>query len=186
RAALKPLPGVFIDDGYECSVRAYTYARKGTVPLPEPLIRNLVAAQKLDRLVVHQTTIDTTILAKGIDKGTGLATLLAWIGRGRDETFAVGDSETDLPMFAVTKRSFAPAHIDCTRLARAIGCSIAQAPFQRGLLEIVQCIIGADAVTASAAADDVFWNLLQAADRSRTANLCEALTNPAAYRTLLD
>ncbi|MGH7001432.1 MAG: hypothetical protein ACREEA_07990, partial [Stellaceae bacterium] len=30
RAALRPLPGVFIDDGYECSVRAYTYAHKGT------------------------------------------------------------------------------------------------------------------------------------------------------------
>ena len=186
RAALKALPGVFIDDGYECSVRAYTYTRKGTVPLPEPLIRNLIAERKLDRLVVHQTTIDTTILAKGVDKGTGLAALLAWIGRGQDETFAVGDSETDLPMFAVVRRSFAPAHIDCARLARAVGCTIATAPYQRGLLEIVRRVTGADAIAIPAATDDLFWTLLQAADRSRTANLWHALREPAAYRTFLD
>lgn len=186
RAALKPLPGVFIDDGYECSVRTYTYARKGTVPLPEPLIRNLVAERKLDRLVVHQTTIDTTILAKGVDKGTGLTALLAWIGRGHDETFAVGDSETDLPMFAATRRSFAPAHIDCARLARAVDCTIAAAPYQRGLLEIVRRVTGAEAVVIPAAADNLFWSILQAADRQRAANLWRALREPAAYRVLMD
>lgn len=186
RGALKPLPGVFIDGGYECSVRAYTYARKGTVPLPEPLIRNLIADHKLDRLVVHQTTIDTTILAKGVDKGTGLTALLAWIGRGHGETFAVGDSETDLPMFAIARRSFAPAHIDCARLARAIGCTIAEAPYQRGLLEIVQRVTGADAVSVPVAADNLFWGLLQAADRPRTGNLWRALREPAAYRVFTD
>ncbi|MGH6995006.1 MAG: HAD hydrolase family protein, partial [Stellaceae bacterium] len=186
RAALKKLPGVFTDDGYECSVRAYTYARKGTVPLPEPLIRNLIAERKLDRLVVHQTTIDTTILAKGIDKGTGLTALLTWIGRGQDESFVVGDSETDLPMFAVARRSFAPAHIDCVRLARAVGCTIAEAPYQRGLLEIVRRVTRADAVSVPVAADNLFWALLQAADRPRTANLWRALREPAAYRVFLD
>ncbi|MGH6975409.1 MAG: HAD family hydrolase, partial [Stellaceae bacterium] len=186
RAALRPLPGVFIDDGYECSVRAYTYAHKGTVPQPEPLIRNLIAERKLDRLVVHQTTIDTTILAKGVDKGTGLAALLAWIGRGQDETFAVGDSETDLPMFAVVQRSFAPAHIDCARLARAVGCTIAKAPYQRGLLEIVRRVTGADTVAITTATNDLFWALLQAADRPRAANLWRALREPAAYRVFLD
>jgi len=186
RATLKLLPGVFIDDGYECSVRAYSYARKGTMPLPEPLIRNLIAERKLDRLIVHQTTIDTTILAKGVDKGTGLTALLAWIGRGQDKTFAVGDSETDLPMFAVARRSFAPAHIDCARLARAVGCTIAEAPYQRGLLEIVRRVTGADAVSVPVAADTLFWALLQAADRPRTANLWRALRIPAAYRVFTD
>jgi hydroxymethylpyrimidine pyrophosphatase-like HAD family hydrolase len=185
-AALKKIPGVFHDDGYECSIRAYTYARKGTVPLPELVVRNLIAERNLDRLTVHQTTIDTTILAKGIDKGTGLAALLAWIGRGRDDTFAVGDSETDLPMFAVAKRSFAPAHIDCARLARTVGCNIAQAPFQRGLLEVVKRITASDAVAVCVAADDLFWNLLQAADGLRMVNLCQALTKPAAHRALLN
>lgn len=186
RAALKRLPGVFMDDGYECSIRAYTYARKGTVPLPEPLIRNLIAERQLDRLVVHQTTIDTTILAKGVDKGTGLTALLAWIGRGQDETFAVGDSETDLPMFAVTRRSFAPAHIDCARLARAVGCTIAEAPYQRGLLEIVRQATGADTVAIPAGKNDLLWALLQAADRPRMANLWRALREPAAYHIFID
>lgn len=186
RTALKTIPGVFVDDGYECSIRTYTYARKGTVPLPELVVRNLIAERNLDRLAVHQTTIDTTILAKNIDKGTGLAALLAWIGRGRDETFAVGDSETDLPMFGIAKHGFAPAHIDCARLARAVGCSIARAPFQRGLLEIVKRITGSDAVAIRVAADDLFWKLLHAADGLRLVNLCQALTKPAAYRALLD
>jgi len=187
RALLQAVPGVFVDDGYECSIRAYTYARKGTVPLPELLVRNLIAERNLDRLVVHQTTIDTTILAKGFDKGTGLAALLAWTGQDRGDTVAVGDSETDLPMFAVAKRSFAPAHIDCARLARAAGCEIAQAHFQLGLLEIARRVTGADdAAIRAAATDDVFWNLLQAADRPRAANLWRALREPAAYRVFLD
>jgi hydroxymethylpyrimidine pyrophosphatase-like HAD family hydrolase len=185
RAALKALPGVFVDDGYECSIRAYTYGRKGTVPLPELLVRNLIAGRDFDRLVAHQTTIDTMIMAKGVDKGTGLAALLAWTGHD-GATFAVGDSETDLPMFAVAKRSFAPAHIDCTRLARAVGCEIAQAPFQRGLLEIARRLTGDGDIAVSAAHDDVFWDLLQAADRPRSANLWRALCEPAAYRAFVD
>ena len=185
RTLLKALPGVFIDDGYECSIRAYAYARKGTVPLPELLVRNLIAERNFDRLVVHQTTIDTTILAKGVDKGTGLAALLAWTGHAGD-TIAVGDSETDLPMFAVAQRSFAPAHIDCARLARAVGCEIAQAPFQRGLLEIARRVAGSEDATVRSNTGDVFWGLLQAADRPRAANLWRALREPAAYRVFLD
>lgn len=186
RVLLKRLPGVFIDDGYECSIRAYTFARRGTMPLPEMLVRTLIAEHNFDRLVAHQTTIDTTILARHVDKGTGLAALLAWTGRGRGDTFAVGDSETDLPMFAVAKRGFAPAHIDCARLARALGCAIAKAPFQRGLLEIVQQISGSGAIAVPAPANDIFWAVLQAADRPRSVNLWHALREPAAYRVLLD
>ncbi|MDE2166381.1 MAG: HAD hydrolase family protein [Alphaproteobacteria bacterium] len=185
RALLKAMPGIFVDDGYGCSIRAYTYARKGTVPLPELLVRNLIAENGFDRLLAHQTTIDTTILAKDVDKGTGLAALLAWTGHAGD-TVAVGDSETDLPMFAVAGRSFAPAHIDCARLARAVGCEIAQAPFQCGLLEIAQRLVGAHDAAVPAARDDVFWSLLKAADCSRAANLWRALREPTAYRVFLD
>lgn len=185
RALLKALPGVFVDDGYECSIRAFTYARKGAVPLPELLVRNLIADRGLDRLIPHQTTIDTTILAKGVDKGTGLAALLASTSHAGD-TVAVGDSETDLPMFAIARRSFAPAHIDCARLARAVGCEIARAPFQRGLLEIARRLVGSHDAALPAARDDIFWSLLEAADRPRTANLWHALREQAAYRIFLD
>jgi len=131
-------------------------------------------------------TVGTAIVNQGIRKGTGLTALLAWIGRGQNETFAVGDSETDLPMFAVARHSFAPAHIDCARLARAVGCTVAAAPYQRGLLEIVRRITGADAVAVPAAADTLFWALLQAADRPRSANLWRALREPATYRVFTD
>ncbi|MDE2229561.1 MAG: HAD hydrolase family protein [Alphaproteobacteria bacterium] len=185
RALLRDLPGVFVDDDYEFSIRAYTYTRKGTAPLPELLVRNLIAARNFDRLAAHQTTIDTLILAKGADKGSGLAALLAWTGLDRGDTVAVGDSETDLPMFAVAQRSFAPAHIDCGRLARAAGCEVARAPFQRGLLEIAQRIAGSGEIPIAAAPDDLFWTLLRAADRPRAANFWRALREPSAYRVFL-
>lgn len=34
----------------------------------------------------------------GVDKGTGIAAALAYLGHGRENTFAFGDSENDLPM----------------------------------------------------------------------------------------
>ena len=131
-------------------------------------------------------TVGTAIVNQGIYKDTGLTALPTWIARGPHKTFAVGDSETDLPMFAVVERSFAPAHIDCARLARAVGCTVAETPYQRGLLEIVQRVTGADAVPVPVAADNLFWALLQAADQPRMANLWRALREPAAYRVFTD
>ncbi len=70
-----------------------------------------MAAEGLDRLRFFQTTIDTTIMAREVDKGTGLAALRDWVGRPSMETLAVGDTEPDLPMFRRATRSFAPSHI---------------------------------------------------------------------------
>ncbi len=80
----------------------------------------------------------------------------------------------------------APAHTDCARLARAVGCTIAEAPYQSGLLEIVRQATGADTVAIPAENNDLLWALLQAADRPRMANLWRALREPAAYRVFTD
>src|SRR2546425_3072112 len=99
RLALRTLPGVFLNDDYRYSLRAYTYERGTTVALPTMVIRNLLAGLGADRLDFHQTYLDTAVLAKETDKGHGLEALLALSGTDGCETIAVGDSEADLPMF---------------------------------------------------------------------------------------
>jgi hypothetical protein len=83
-----------------------------------------MTALGLNRLSFHHTMIDTTIVAKDLDKGTGPSALCDWVMGPDAETIAIGDSEADLPMFPAATRSFAPAQIDCARQARLLGCQI--------------------------------------------------------------
>lgn len=192
RAHLRLIPGVFLDDRHQCSIRAFTYQAKpralrsvivsvvrgsgigpGTpAPLPPLIIEQLITNLGLDRLSVLQTTVDTTIIAKGTDKGTGLTALHDWALEPDAETIAVGDSEADLPMFRVANRCFAPAHIDCAPEAMLLGCQIAQRPYQRGLLEIARHLVHPDgrhcddcsSVRDPWPKNNLFMEILQAAD----------------------
>ncbi|HJT76381.1 MAG TPA: HAD hydrolase family protein, partial [Gemmataceae bacterium] len=175
RQELGRLPGVFLNDGYEYSLRAYTYAREATVPLPISMVRRLESDPRLDRLRFHQTTIDTAVVAAEVDKGTGLTALLEWAGVPGLETVAVGDSEPDLAMFRVARRRFAPGQIDCARLARFVGCRIARRPYQQGLLEIARSLAHPDGGRCERCApygaswppgEGLFLDLLRAADGS--------------------
>jgi len=141
---LRKIPGVFLNEDYTLSIRAYTFEGEITRALPTPLIRNLVSQLKLNRLSYHQTYTDTAVLAKETDKGRGLLALLALIGQPSIETLAIGDSEADLPMFKAAKRSFAPGNVTCRSQARAIGCHIEDKSFQNGLLNIVRHILHPD------------------------------------------
>jgi hypothetical protein len=143
-----------------------------------------------DRLGIHQTMIDTTIVAKEVDKGTGLAALRDWVLGADAETIAVGDDEPDLAMFRVATRSFAPANIGCARKARLLGCQIADSPHQRGLREIALAIVHSDGGQCErclegeakwSAGQDLFLQLLRAADRNRATNLIAALCDPRAF-----
>ena len=218
RTALEQLPGVFLDHRYQCSIRAFTYEDRGTLlgrlPIPSPLrsvltlgsddrapvplptltVQQVLAGLGLDRLAFKQTTLDTTIVAREVDKGTGLSALLDWVGQRDAETLAVGDSAPDLPMFRVARRSFAPSHIGCARLARLLGCRIARHPYQRGLLEIVRSLVhpdGGRCPRCSAGAGprskgpDLFVDLLHAIDRKRSTAFLRALLDPSAYQVLV-
>jgi hydroxymethylpyrimidine pyrophosphatase-like HAD family hydrolase len=74
-------------------------------------VHRLLVDLRLDRLAFHHTSIDTHIVAKEVDKGTGLAALRDWVLAKDAETIAVGDGEPDLAMFRVAARSFAPANV---------------------------------------------------------------------------
>jgi hydroxymethylpyrimidine pyrophosphatase-like HAD family hydrolase len=203
RSALRRIPGVFLDDRHRCSIRAFTYIDKprgilsalvksirssaigdgALAPLPALLINHLMTDLGLDRLSFHHTSIDTTVVAKEVDKGSGLVALRDWVLNPEAETIAVGDQEPDLTAFRVATRSFAPANIGCAREARLLGCRIARRSHQQGLLEIARAIVslhggqgrGNGELPTRAGRDDVFMEALRAADRGWVTNLVEAL-----------
>jgi hydroxymethylpyrimidine pyrophosphatase-like HAD family hydrolase len=215
RQALGQLPGVFLDDRHQYSIRAWTYedkraaldrlplpgplrsflslgaADRGPVPLPTLAVRQVLAALGADRLEVEQTTIDTTIRAREVDKGSGLSALLSWVGRPDLETVAVGDSEPDLAMYRVAGRSLAPSHVSGARRARLLGCRIVRQPCQRGLLEIARSLVhpGGGRCPCCASGEqpwpkgqDLFLDLLRVADRRRWVAFLRALFDPRSYR----
>jgi hydroxymethylpyrimidine pyrophosphatase-like HAD family hydrolase len=191
RDALHEIPGVFLDEGYRCSIRAYTYEHGTTVPLPTLFIRDLMAGQRADRLDFHQTYLDTTIVAKDVDKGKGLLALLDLVGQRDIETIAIGDSEPDLAMFRVATRSFAPSQIPCRSVARLLGCRISGRPYQVGLLRSVCSLLHPDGSQCDRCrssrlrpreAGPLFWELLEAADQGRLRLLLRALLDPMALR----
>jgi hydroxymethylpyrimidine pyrophosphatase-like HAD family hydrolase len=210
RTYLRRLPGVFLDHRYKFSIRTFTYLPKpeslsgsllqsfnaGTAssPLPPLLIQHGISELDLDQLTFHNTTIDTTVLAKAHDKGTGLAAFRDWVLSPNADTIAVGDSASDLPMFREATRCFAPAHIDCASRARLLGCRIARLSYQRGLLEIVHALGApgqdrgrrpATGMPAAGAWDDVFLRALFVADELPLRHLACALVSPDAWRVFL-
>ncbi len=193
KQALERLPGVFVNPAYRYSLRAYSFENARPVPLSLPVIQQLMASLRVDRLSFHQTTIDTTILAREVDKGRGLLALLEWIGQPQIETVAIGDSEPDLPMFAAANRSFAPANISCDRRARSIGCQIDGHLHQQGLLSIVRnlvhpkdgrCVRCGPCEGSLIKDQSLFLEALEAADRNRYARLLRALLHPDAVKVL--
>lgn len=187
RRALRAIPGVFLNDNYQHSIRAYLYEGGRTVPLPSIMIRDLLAALKADRLEVHQTYTDTAVIARETDKGRGMIELLSLAGAAGAETIAIGDSEPDLAMFQVASRSFAPGHISCRRTAQLLGCRVAKGGYQAGLLEIARRIVHGDGRQCATcrtvartfeAHDDLFLGYLKIADRSRLSLLAGALFDP--------
>ena len=191
QAALRRIPGVFIDETYRYSIRAYTFERGTTVPLPTLLARHLLAEIGADRLTCHQTFVDTTILPREIDKGRGLTTLLDMTGQTGADAVAIGDSEADLAMFAAAGRSFAPSHLPCRSSARLLGCRVMGRPFQRGLLQAVRRIVHANgepcdrcrhSTEPARDASDLFGDLLTAADLPRWRLLLRAVLDPMSLR----
>jgi hydroxymethylpyrimidine pyrophosphatase-like HAD family hydrolase len=191
KAGLRKIPGVFLNDAYRFSVRCFAYARGVTVPVPEMLVRHLITSLGLDRLRLHQTYTDSTVTAVEADKGTGLLALLSLAGHPGLETFAVGDSEPDLPMFAAASRCFAPGQIACVEPARLLGCRIARRPYQPGLLETVRRIVHPHGGGCRRCVpprvqlgpgDMLFYKLLRTADQSPAQLLAQCLLDPKALR----
>jgi|SoiMetStandDraft_2_1073263.scaffolds.fasta_scaffold00522_4 hydroxymethylpyrimidine pyrophosphatase-like HAD family hydrolase len=213
RRSLQRMPGVFLDERHLYSIRAFTYqdrpqgfmhslvgaARASSVgngalaPIASTMMQQLLAELRLDQLEFHHTLIDTTIVAKDLDKGTGLTALRDWVLGPNLETIAIGDTEHDLAMFRVASRSFAPSNIGCRSQAQLFGCRVTRHPYQQGLLEIVRKIIHpdnshcercSDRGRSAHRGDDLILSALHAADQSWTSNLLRATLDPTALKIL--
>ncbi len=214
RHHLQRIPGIFLDERHQYSIRAFTYrdkplgliqsilssARTASIgdgalaPISTHIVHQLLVDLRLDKLAFHHTLIDTAIVSKEVDKGTGLVALRDWV-LGRDsETIAVGDSEPDLAMFRQATRSFAPANIGCRRQARLLGCQIVSNHDQQGLLEIVrkvvqlygdQCEQCSEGNVRPNVSGDLFLSVLDAADQRWTINLIKAILHPTALKMFL-
>lgn len=208
REHLQRIPGVLLDSRHQYSVRAFMFENKTNgllawlldsvrpfcigqgrpIPLPTPVISHLLMSLRLDRLSFHHTNIDTAIVVKATDKGTGMAALRDWVLGPDAETIAVGDTEADLPMFRMATRSFAPAQISCSRQARLLGCVISRYRYQRGLLDIARrltaCKAGAGPIemTSDSDGETLFLNLLRDADHRNSWTLIRALFDRTTFR----
>jgi hydroxymethylpyrimidine pyrophosphatase-like HAD family hydrolase len=191
RAALGRIPGVFLDQAYRYSIRAYAFERGTTVPLPTLLVRNLLAEIGADRIEFHQTFVDTTILPREVDKGRGLTALLELAGQTAAKTIAIGDSDADLAMFGAAGCSFAPSHLSCRSSARLLGCRIKDRPFQLGFLQAVRSAVHPRGGRCDRCrrpgefvqgAGGLFEDLLKTADQPRWRLLLRAVLDPMATR----
>jgi hypothetical protein len=183
--ALRHVPGVFLNDRYQHSLRAYTYQRDRTVPLPQPLVQGVASDLRLKHVTLRQTYVDTTAVASETDKGKGLLALLELGGLARRDTVAIGDSEPDLAMFGEVARSFAPAHISGRGIARLLGCEIQRRSYQGGLLGAARAIVHPRQGSCSRCARQpwpkgLWWDELRAADRRPLASLIRSLLDPRA------
>src|SRR5215469_4524071 len=188
RGALRRIPGVFLNEDYQYSLRAFTYQNGRTVPLPHSMAQDLLSGLKLNRLHVHRTGLDTAVTAKETDKGAGLRALISLAGLADAGVTAVGDSEPDLAMFRTAGRSFAPANVSCFKEAQLLGCHIATSAYQPGLLEIARSIIHPGGGYCKRCRDvdsgwrqdkRLFVSLLNAADKKPLSLLFRDCSDPA-------
>jgi hydroxymethylpyrimidine pyrophosphatase-like HAD family hydrolase len=184
RRALRQIPGVYLNDDYRYSIKAYTYEKSRSVPLPKIMVQDLLVELGLEDLSIHPTYSDTAILASETDKGRGLSELLRLTGLENAETYAVGDSSPDLRMFQIATHSFAPGHIACAASARLLGCRIASQVYQNGFLECVQAIVESRGKSAQVPSismgtlgpqERYLINTLRVADRSAMNSLVRAM-----------
>jgi hypothetical protein len=149
-----------IDEAYSYSVRAY----RREDGMRGPLLQQQVAHALVDGVTAIPGDLQTDFVA-GPNKGDGLRALVE-----RYESpvaLAVGDSATDLPMFAVSEHAYAPAHARATLGAHA---RVTRRPYQAGLLEAVASFLGHDprrCATCEAPAPTADTRLLLAALRAK-------------------
>lgn len=171
RTAASTLPGVSTDPEYEHIVRAYRHAAHGSVPLEPRELQALLGDPQFDRLAWTGTSADSYIVQRGVDKGTGMAAALQYLGRAEEPVVAIGDGTHDVPALQRAAHAYAPANCtaDVRALARAGHCRVMRKPAQRGLLAAVRDLLGAAAHHAEptvAATATLLWRLLAAPDRS--------------------
>ena len=137
--ALRRIPGVFLNDRYEHSLRAYAFEGGRTVPLPTALMHG-VSALGLTRLRVTRPTSTRASRPRG-RQGKGPPGPAA--PAGVRATWRRSPSATRSRTWPCSRWPRAPArppHLPGAG-ARLLGCRIAPRPYQPGLLNAVRSIL---------------------------------------------
>jgi hydroxymethylpyrimidine pyrophosphatase-like HAD family hydrolase len=147
RAALGDIEGVRLDPDYRYAVRAYclTAAGQRRSLSPETAAMALVKSGAGRRIRPIVGEAQTDFMVAGIDKGTGLRLLAADLGveeggEGKPLALAVGDTVSDLPMFALAAQAFAPANAGSE--VRSAGVTVLRRPYQSGLALAASHLLG--------------------------------------------
>jgi hydroxymethylpyrimidine pyrophosphatase-like HAD family hydrolase/adenine/guanine phosphoribosyltransferase-like PRPP-binding protein len=175
REALRKVPGVFIDPGYEYSIRAYRFQGRSHVGLSKQEVGAILDDPDFNRLSQIATAADTYILQNGTNKGAGIAFVERYLNNTKPVT-AVGHSDDDVPMLEAADHPYALRN--CSRAVREMGkrgrCHIVKKSCQSGLLWAVEHRLNSDGVSGydSSTApsrtdcpDSLMSDILRAADR---------------------
>ncbi len=177
REALKEIPGVFVDPGYEYSIRAYRYNRSGTIGLSDDELKQLLRGPEFSHLTYIRRDPDSYIVQKRTGKGTALRFVRREVGSATVPVSAIGESKFDIGMLKAAEFAYAPANCAPAMrdLARQGQCRILRQQFQNGLLAAVRHRLRqkgahrvADSLKLPAGADhlnSLMQSLLKAADR---------------------
>jgi hypothetical protein len=143
---------IHIDPAYQFAVRAYRIESGGRRRLdPATVGRVLARIEAGPRLQPITGAAQTDFVTARFNKGTGLRALAMDLQPTGEQpagrvAMAVGDSMSDLPLFEVSTRSFAPSNADCVvRKAAASGTArvaIINRAHQNGLVESVALLLG--------------------------------------------
>jgi hypothetical protein len=140
RDAIRDMPGVFIDPGYEYSIRLYRYQGGQTAGLKAEEMKELLGRPEFSKLTYVARSSDTYIVQKRTNKGTALKAVRRLVGNPELPVAAIGDSQHDIGMLSAAEFAYAPAN--CSRsirdLAKQRRCRILSGRFQNGLFEAVQ------------------------------------------------
>lgn len=179
RAALQEIPGVFINPNYRYSIKAYSFGKTRTAPLPVAMIGDLFAQLGIDQLTAKASYIDTAITDKNVNKGKALLRLQAIKGLEKGRTGSVGDTESDFPMLRVTQRGYLVnnSSVELKRKSSVHHIEIMKESFQKGFLQSIihflhpeerqickQCAIVLDELNKK---QDLLWKLTDIANWPR-------------------
>jgi hydroxymethylpyrimidine pyrophosphatase-like HAD family hydrolase len=178
REAIRSIPGVFIDPGYEYSIRAYRFKKRETVGLTAEEIAGLLDKPDFNRLTCIRRGVDTYIVQKSTNKGTGLTAVRRYLSNDSPAA-AIGHSDADVPMLEVAEYAYALENCSpiVRQMAKQSRCQMIRKPCQSGLLAAVEHHLQSAGIQRRdsslpsmipANADGLMPQLLRAADRQRS------------------
>lgn len=110
RTLIQRIPGVFIDPGYQWSIRLYRYHGTTTLGLQEAELSDLLDGSGFDRLKFISRDADSYIIQKNVDKGSAVLTIKQLMGGVKGPVVAIGDSVQDIEMLDQADVAYMPAN----------------------------------------------------------------------------